>query len=77
MQLPVPMIFLKVLSPIRITKIPASIRNLTKLNYLFVANGLIGLNDDDLPVELAELPDLTDVEFYNCKFKKFPTALEK
>lgn len=61
----------------RITKIPATIRNLTKLNYLFVANGLIGLNDDDLPVELAELPDLTDVEFYNCRFKKFPTALKK
>lgn len=61
----------------RITKIPATIRNLTKLNYLFVANCLIGRNDDDLPVELAELPDLTDVEFYNCQFKKFPTALKK
>lgn len=61
----------------RITKIPATIRNLTKLNYLFVANSLVGLNDDDLPIELAELPDLTDVEFYNCKFKRFPTALEK
>lgn len=61
----------------RITKIPATIRNLTKLNYLFVANSLIGLNEDDLPMELAELPDLTDVEFFNCKFKKFPAALTK
>ncbi len=60
----------------RITSLPKEIKNLTKLNYLFVANGLVGTNDSDLPMELAELPDLTDVEFYNCKFKTFPSALK-
>lgn len=61
----------------RITSIPKEIGKLTKLNYLYVANNLIGTNDSDLPVELADLPDLTDVEFYNCQFKVFPTALKK
>lgn len=61
----------------RITSIPKEIKNLTKLNYLYVANCLIGRNENDLPVELAELPDLTDVEFYNCQFKKFPEAIKK
>lgn len=61
----------------RITKIPKEIGNLTKLNYLYVANGLIGEEEDALPIELADLPELTDVEFYNCKFKKFPEALKK
>lgn len=61
----------------RITSIPASIKNLKKLTYLYVANGYVGLNDTDLPLELAELPELTDVEFYNCRFKKFPEALKK
>lgn len=61
----------------RITKIPATIGKLTKLNYLYVANGMVGMNEDDIPMELTELPELTDVEFYNCKFKKFPEALKK
>lgn len=60
----------------RITSIPASIKYLKKLTYLYVANGYIGLNDTDLPMELAELPELTDVEFYNCKFQRFPEALK-
>lgn len=61
----------------RITSIPKTINKLTKLEYLFVANGLIGLNENDIPEELAELKMLTDVEFYNCRFKKFPEAIKK
>lgn len=57
----------------RITKIPESIGNLTKLTYFYVANGLIS----DLPKSLADIKTLTDVEFYNCQFKKFPDALTK
>ncbi len=56
----------------RITSIPESIGKLTKLNYLYVANGLI----EELPMALADLQELTDVEFYNCRFKTFPKALE-
>lgn len=61
----------------RITSIPKSIKNLTKLEFLFVANGYIGLNEGDIPMEITELKLLTDVEFYNCKFKKFPEAIKK
>lgn len=57
----------------RITKIPESIGNLKNLTYLYVANGLI----EDLPMALANINTLTDVEFYNCKFKKFPEVLTK
>lgn len=57
----------------RITSIPEEIGKLEKLNYLFVANGMI----TDLPAALADLPDLTDVEFYNCPFKVFPEALKR
>lgn len=56
----------------RLTKIPEEIGNLKKLNYLYVANGLIS----DLPMRLVELTELTDVEFYNCRFKTFPEALK-
>lgn len=60
----------------RIESIPASIKNLKRLTFLFIANGRIGDNENDIPVELAELPNLTDVEFYNCPFKEFPKALK-
>lgn len=57
----------------RITKIPESIGNLNKLTYLYVANGLIA----ELPMALADIKTLTDLEFYNCQFKKFPEVLTK
>lgn len=57
----------------RITRIPDEIGKLTKLTFLFVANGLVS----ELPATLADLEELTDVEFYNCRFTKFPEVLCK
>lgn len=56
-----------------VTSLPHSIGKLQQLQYLYVANGDVS----DLPVEIADLPNLTDVEFYNCPFKTFPEALKK
>ena len=56
-----------------VTSLPHSIGKLQQLEYLYVANGDVS----DLPIELADLPNLTDVEFYNCPFKRFPEALTK
>ena len=57
----------------RITKLPESIGNLQKLEYLYVANNLV----TELPMSLADIKTLTDVEFYNLPFKKFPEVLER
>ena len=55
-----------------ITSIPASIGNLTKLEYLYIANGKI----KELPETLANLVSLTDLEVYNCpEMKQFPTVI--
>ncbi len=56
-----------------IKSIPSSIKNLQKLEILYIANGLI----TNLPEELVELPNLTDMELYNCKLEEFPEALKK
>ncbi len=54
--------------------LPAEIGNLTKLEYLFIANSPI----EELPEELANLTACTDIELYNCpKMTKFPMALAK
>ena len=52
--------------------IPAEIRNLTKLEYLYIANSEIST----LPQELKHLESCTDIEIYNCpNLTKFPMAL--
>lgn len=52
--------------------IPAEIRNLTKLEYLYIANSEIS----SLPEELKYLEACTDIEIYNCpKLTKFPMAI--
>ncbi len=52
--------------------LPAEIGNLTKLEYLYIANGEI----EELPAEISKLENLTDIEIYNCpKMKRFPMAL--
>lgn len=56
-----------------ITSIPTTIKNLQKLEILYIANGRI----TNLPEELVELPNLTDMELYNCKLEEFPEALKK
>ncbi len=54
--------------------LPEEIGNLTKLEYLFIANGEI----EELPDALEKLVNLTDVEIYNCsKMKKFPMVLAR
>ncbi len=52
--------------------LPAEIGKLTKLEYLYIANGEL----EELPAELGNLENLTDIELYNCpKMTKFPMAL--
>ncbi len=54
--------------------IPAEIRNLTKLEYLYIANSTIS----SLPDELEDLTSCTDIEIYNCpNLTKFPMAITK
>lgn len=57
----------------RITSIPETIGNLKQLSYLYVANGYV----KDLPMALKDLPLLTDMELYNCRFETFPEVLTK
>lgn len=55
-----------------ITYIPESIGKLTKLEYLYIANGEI----KTLPQSIANLESLTDLEIYNCpKMSKFPVQI--
>ena len=54
--------------------LPDEIGNLTKLEYLYIANGEL----EELPETMENLVNLTDVEIYNCpKMKKFPMALTR
>lgn len=57
----------------RITKVPEEIGKLKKLGSLFIANGYVS----ELPNGLAELPELTDMEIYNCRLTEFPAVLNK
>ena len=55
-----------------LTSIPSDIKNLKKLEYLYIANSAI----ESLPAEMAELTACTDIEIYNCpNLEKFPMAL--
>ncbi len=52
--------------------LPKEIKNLKKLEYLYIANSEI----ESLPAEVAELESCTDLEIYNCpKMKEFPMAV--
>lgn len=52
--------------------IPKEIGLLENLEYFYIANSEI----EELPMELANLKSLTDVEIYNCpKMNRFPMAL--
>ena len=52
--------------------LPAEFGKLTKLEQLFIANSKI----TTLPMEMADLISLTDIEVYNCPdMKEFPMAL--
>ena len=54
--------------------IPKEIGNLTKLEYLYIANGEL----ESLPEEMANLTALTDFELYNCpKMTEFPMVITK
>ena len=54
--------------------LPAEFGKLTKLEQLFIANSKI----TTLPMEMANLTSLTDIEVYNCPdMKEFPMALAK
>ncbi|MGL5957368.1 MAG: DUF4458 domain-containing protein [Phocaeicola sp.] len=56
----------------KITSLPESIGNLTKLTHLYIANGWVS----ELPESMSELISLTDFELYNCpKMVKYPDAL--
>lgn len=54
--------------------IPAEIGRLTKLQYLFIANGEI----ESLPEEIGDLVSCTDFELYNCsKLTTFPVQIAR
>jgi len=55
-----------------LTKLPAEIGKLTKLETLNIANSTI----TELPVEIVQLVSLSSLEIYNCpKMTKFPTVI--
>ncbi len=55
-----------------LTSLPAEIGNLTKLEVLYVANGLLA----GFPEEFALLENLTDLEIYNCpELTRFPKEI--
>lgn len=57
-----------------LTSLPASIKNLTKLENLNIANSEI----ESLPDEMEFLEACTDLEIYNCpKLKQFPQVLAR
>lgn len=57
-----------------ISRIPKEIENLQNLKTLFIANGDI----KEIPEELANCGELTDLEIYNCyEMKKFPTVISR
>ncbi|MBQ7310408.1 MAG: DUF4458 domain-containing protein [Alistipes sp.] len=54
--------------------LPAEIGKLTKLQYLFIANGAL----ETLPEEVGDLVSCTDFELYNCsKLKTFPLQIAR
>lgn len=54
--------------------LPAEIGKLTKLQYLFIANGAL----ETLPEEVGDLLSCTDFELYNCsKLKTFPLQIAR
>lgn len=54
--------------------LPAEIGNLTKLQYLFIANSEI----ETLPDEIGDLVSCTDLEIYNCpNLKNFPLQIAR
>ena len=54
--------------------LPKEIGNLSKLEYLYIANSEI----ESLPDELENLTALTDLELYNCpKMTKFPMVITR
>lgn len=56
----------------QITALPKSIGKLSKLEALYVANGLV----QNIPSEIKNCKSLTDLEIYNCnKMTKFPDAI--
>lgn len=57
-----------------LTSLPAEIGKLTKLQYLFIANGAL----ETLPEEVGDLVSCTDFELYNCsKLKTFPLQIAR
>ena len=57
-----------------ITSLPKEIGKLTKLENIFIANGLIA----ELPEELALLENCTDIEIYNCpRMTSYPMVINK
>lgn len=55
-----------------ITSLPESIGNLTKLEYLYIANSTI----ESIPESVSKLESLTDLEIYNCPaMTKFPREI--
>lgn len=57
-----------------LTSLPAEIKNLKKLEYLYIANSEI----TSLPDELEELESCTDIEIYNCpNLTEFPDAITR
>ncbi|MBR2400335.1 MAG: DUF4458 domain-containing protein [Tidjanibacter sp.] len=54
--------------------LPKEIGNLSKLEYLYIANGEL----TSLPDEMEKLTSLTDFELYNCsKMKEFPMVIAR
>ncbi len=52
--------------------LPEEIGNLTKLEYLYIANGEL----ESMPASISKLESLTDFELYNCpKMTEFPVAI--
>lgn len=52
--------------------LPSTIGNLTKLQYLYIANSTLA----SLPAEVANLASCTDLEIYNCpNMKEFPVVI--
>lgn len=57
-----------------LTSLPAEISKLKNLRILFIANTAL----TELPDELAQCEEITDLEIYNCPdMKKFPTVISQ
>lgn len=57
-----------------ITSLPESIGNLTKLEYIYIANSTI----EGIPASVSKLENVTDLEIYNCPaMTKFPREIAR